>query len=211
MQMNKKIYLYLPVLIFGVAFLNILLPWYFTAILMALLILSFLVLVKIELVLCLLIIAVVVAGTQPHLIIDLRWSTVIDRYPVILLPLILVLFARLLLDRASGLRNGLDHHPLNVAVLFLFAWAALTLFWVPYLRHSVVQFTILTYNLMLFYLLIHFADNEIMHKRLMWCLILSGLVVLSIAFVLINMDLTRYHVYLEKGIKVEFTIPGGQQ
>jgi hypothetical protein len=208
---DYKFYIGLFALLFFAAFVNILFPWYVTFTIAAIAMLLIVVFLKVELGLFLIIIAIVLAGTQPHLMFQLRWSTVVDRYPVILLPLLAVLFVRLLLDRISGLRNGIDRSPLRVALFFLFSWAVFSLFWAPYFWHSLTQLTIFAYNLLLFYIITYAVNDERMHKRLMWCLLLSGVAALSIAYSIKYLELMVYHVHVSNGIKVEFLVPGGQR
>jgi O-antigen ligase len=208
---NKKVLAYLLPLLFAVTFLCALLPWYWTAVVLCLVVVGFIFLAKYELGIYALIFVIVVGGTQPHLIFRCPWSTVVDRLSVLLLCFLLAILCRYILERFLKVDRGQSWSLLPRFLVFLFFWAAITLFWVPNIKHSLVQYSILGYNLLLFFLLVYFIDHVDIHKRVMWCLIISGIAAAVTGFILRFQELIVYNVTLQKGMILELMFPGGQR
>lgn len=205
-----KLKMFLILSFFLIALSCVLLPWYLTPLIMVLLILCFFILIKYETGMYSLIFLTVNFGHQPHIFSTANWSTLADRIPIFPLSILFILLIRLMLDRASGLRNHFVKAGLNPIILFLFLWSFLTLFWVPDIRHSIVQQIIFIINVALFYLVINSVDQDRIYRRVIWCLILSGVILTSASYLLAFFPVTIYALSTaSKSIQIEFLIPGG--
>lgn len=192
------------------ALLCVTLPWYLAPLIIGLLILCSLIFLKIEAGTYSLIFLTINLGHQPQLVFPAKWSTMADRIPIFPLSILIILFIRLMLDRSSRLRQNLVKVGLNTIIFLLFLWSFLTLFWVPNIKHSVVQLTIFIANLALFYTIINFVDQDRIHKRVIWCLILSGVILASVSYILYFLPKMIYSISsTSKSVKLEFLIPGG--
>lgn len=99
-------------------------------------------------------------------------------------PFIILFFLGFMLNRFAETRKDLPKDPLWLPIWLLIAYAFLTLSWTSSIEHSMFTIFILGINLILYVLFsCSIGDNKI-HKRIMWCWVISATLqgVITIAF-----------------------------
>lgn len=130
------------------------------------------------------------------------WSVdVTDIFPVF--PIIsLVVLMSWLLYRVANFQNEGPEDSFRKILFVFFCWAFLSLFWAPGVsKHHFFQFTLLSINFLLFYLLSDAVNEEKFYRRLMGCWVVFGTIVavltlLSAVFIAKNIYSIRVLDYI---------------
>ncbi|MBI3378238.1 MAG: O-antigen ligase family protein [Nitrospirae bacterium] len=96
-----------------------------------------------------------------------------DRIPIFA-PIIIISFLGMMLATISVIKSKGIRNPFAIANIILFLYGATTLLYTQNLEHSTVQLFIVFLNACLFSLFVNSIEDEKMHRKVMWCWVISG-------------------------------------
>ncbi len=113
----------------------------------------------------------------PNVYLNMRGFDRSDAIPLMLL-LAVIPFPFLIINVLTKPSRDIIKNPIFLPVFLLVSYSISTLFWSPagmgfkllYLFHLII-------DIILFYYLFYFIDDVKLHRRLMWCMVFSGLVI----------------------------------
>ncbi|MFC1633821.1 O-antigen ligase family protein [Planctomycetota bacterium] len=119
-----------------------------------------------------------------------------DAIPFLLLISFIPLLSLLIYRSVSNSRDAVKS-PLTFPILLLVGYSSLTFLWSPAnVDHNLLYFCTLMANISLFFFLFHIIDNQVFHRRLMWCLILSGIILSIQTFISMFISIQYPHIEL---------------
>lgn len=207
-------------LLLSLGFLSMVVKWYSLLIFLLYVAVSFYLILKFKKGIYLCIILVTIHPVAIAISITSNWNEYLVGVPLakipIYAPIVLPFFGGYILSKWSRLKD-FPSTPLSKAYLFLLAYGAALLFYVPNLWFSLFEYLFLALNIMLFAAVFHSVEDEREHKRIMWCwvcfAVMTGFFSLALylidtnAFV-INYPITKYLV-LDGNIKTGATTASG--
>lgn len=185
------------------------LPWYSALLILLLALSTVLFFMRPGYALYLLIFLVVVTGEQPHLVFKGSWATVVDRISILVPFLVACGAGRLAIDflartKAPGYRSFF-----HTALFLLIIYACSSIYWSSNWFHSIVQLAVLLINILVYFFVVNSITDLSRHRKVMWCVILSGAAVTVLSYCLKYMAAARLLIPIEKGTLVQMIIPGG--
>lgn len=190
-ELIKKFFSFINLKWIGIILLQIIvglscifLPWYFIAILFPFFVFITFLHIRIKLWAYILVFFIPLVGVKyPNIYLHKRGFTPGDAFPILLILSVAASLSLMLLI-SSKLRKNIKN-PLLIPILLLVCYSLLTLFWSPAnVWFNLYYFLFLIIDISLYYFLFHIIDNNNFHRRLMWCLVFSGLF-LSIQIILV--------------------------
>jgi O-antigen ligase len=113
---------------------------------------------------------------DPMLVFFLAGGTERGMLPILLVITSITAFHFII--RKSLRINTIDSrtNPLIVPVIILLLYSIISVFWTPSsVTHNMIHIVFLTFSAMAFFVIFGIVDNEIIHRRMMWCLVFSGI------------------------------------
>ena len=172
--------------------LSLLMPWYYSLLLIILLITNILLFIKFQYGLYILLFLVPVAGRTVGFAISAPWNLVFrDGGPInqisVFLPFVILTFLGFILAKWAKIRK-FPENPLKIAFALLLFYAAFSLLWAPNFKHSLFQLMILASNMAIYIIAYKTITDKKMHKKVMWCFLLSGIFYCLIAIILYMLE-----------------------
>lgn len=131
-------------------------------------------------------------------------------------PIIALSFFGLIINKLIKTKEFIPNNLLNFltgVLLTFFAYTFLTLLWVPCIEHSIFQILILGTNLLLCGLLIYGITDEKIHKRIIWCCMLAGLlhglIAISLYFASVESTTIIFEKQLWRNVIFHVWLPAG--
>ncbi|MBI5740235.1 MAG: O-antigen ligase family protein [Nitrospirae bacterium] len=175
-------------------------PWYVSLSALVLFILTVIFLIKPEAASYMLIVAVMTLFNYVGFYFDAANIGIKTNKTIPVFSIILVLGAVALgIKKAAGLHRGIPWKgPLTTLNGLLILYAAVSLaLWSPGFNYGLVSFVLMLINFALFYFIIYVIDSERLHKRLMVCWVVSG-VITAVLVMLSILDIPGEFFYSKK-------------
>ncbi|MBI5492876.1 MAG: O-antigen ligase family protein [Deltaproteobacteria bacterium] len=126
--------------------------------------------------------------------IGVRTNKIFPLFMVFLIPGALALLLKKLSRLHEGIKGG---YFLGAASVLLVIYAAVSLSWAPSLDYGLVSLVIIMLNMVLCYFIIGLVNSETLHRRLMLCWVLAGVITAALVSLSI-FDIPREEFFYRK-------------